>query len=82
MCNSVSYINRTSIFEWYVVRYASRNGRHKDVCLNEIGLCAHNMLTILGSIINIIGGDLCDLWTLIIHSNSRLAPYGIDYVFF
>jgi hypothetical protein len=56
MFDSVSYIDQTSIFEWFVVRCASWNGRHKDICLKEIGLCAHNMLTIMGSIINIIGG--------------------------
>lgn len=26
----------------------------KDICLQEIGLCAHIMVTILGSIVNII----------------------------
>ena len=30
------------------------------ICDQEIGLCAQNMLTILGSILNIIDGDLYD----------------------
>ena len=28
----------------------------KDTCLNEIGLHAQNMIVIVGSIVNIIGG--------------------------
>ena len=55
------------------------------MCLNEIGVHAQNLLTILDSIVNISGGP-CGLLmaysqlTLINHSNSRLAPIlsGID----
>jgi hypothetical protein len=32
----------------------------KKMCLKEIGLCVQNMITALGSIVNIIGGDLYD----------------------
>ena len=39
-----------------MVRCGSKNGHQKDMCLKEIGLRAQNMLTILGSIVNIIGG--------------------------
>lgn len=58
-----------------------------NMCSNEIGLHAQYFLTILDSLVNIIwGGELCSLrmaqsqWTLINHSNLRLAPilYGID----
>ena len=30
------------------------------MCLKEIGLCAQNMITILGAIVNITGGHLHD----------------------
>ena len=66
----------------------SENEYHKDVCLKEVGLHAHNLLTIVGSIINIRGGGGGPMWpsyphcqwTLIIHDNSRLALNfsGID----
>ena len=44
------------MFEWYVVRYGSRNWYQKDTCLKQIGLYAQNRLTILGSTANMIGG--------------------------
>ena len=31
--NSVIDLSWTSIFEWYVVKFASKNGYQKDVCL-------------------------------------------------
>ena len=43
---------------WWVVRCRSKNGHLKDMCLIEIGLCAQNVLTILGSIVNILGGPM------------------------
>ena len=43
------------MFERYVVWYGFKNRYHKDTWLKEIGLLALNMITILGSIINIIG---------------------------
>ena len=48
----------TSIFEWEVVDCRSKNEQQKDMCLEEIGLCAQNMLTILSSIVNMIGRHL------------------------
>ena len=38
----------------------SKNRYQKDKCLQEIALHAQNMITILVSIVNIIGGDLYD----------------------
>ena len=58
--NAATYLNQIHIFEWYVVRCDFENGFQKDICLKEIGLCAQNMLTFLGSIVNIIDGDLYD----------------------
>ena len=50
------FLIETAIFEWCVVGCGSKNGYQKNMCLKEIGLHAQNLLTILGSIINIIGG--------------------------
>ena len=36
-----------------------RMDNQKDMCLEEIGLCAQSMITILGATINIIGGGGC-----------------------
>ena len=52
MPNSITYLNQKPIFYRYVVK----NGYQKDISLNDIGLCAQNLLFILGSICNIIGG--------------------------
>ena len=38
----------------YVGRCGSKNGYQKDMCLEDIGLCAQNMITMIGSIVNII----------------------------
>ena len=54
--NLVTYLNQTPIFEWCVARIGSKNGYPKDMSLEEIRLHAENMMTILGSTINIIGG--------------------------
>ena len=49
--------NWTPIFEWYVVGWGYKNMHQKGmICYNEIGLHAQNMLTILDSILNVIGG--------------------------
>ena len=43
-----------------MVRCGSKNGHKTDVCLKDIELHAQNILTILGSIVNRIRGDLYD----------------------
>jgi hypothetical protein len=45
----------TSTFGWYVVRCGSENWHQKHTYWEEIGLCAQTMLTIMGSIVNVIG---------------------------
>ena len=52
MPNSATYLNRTHIFEWYMVRCGFKNRYQKDICLEVIGIPAQNMITILGSIVN------------------------------
>ena len=54
--NSNTTLTWTPIFESYVVRCGSKNGHQKDMSLKEIGLHAQNMLTILGSKVNMIWG--------------------------
>jgi len=39
----------------FVVRCGSKTWYQKDMCLEENQLCAHHMLTILSSIVNMIG---------------------------
>lgn len=45
--NSVVYLLRTPVFKWYVVWCVSKNGHHKDTCLEEIGLRVQTKTTIL-----------------------------------
>ena len=52
--NLLTYLNRTLIFE--LVRCGSKYGHQNNICSKDIGLCAQNLLTILGSFVNIIGG--------------------------
>ena len=44
----------TPIFGSYVVWCGSKNEYQKDVCLKDIRLHAHDILTILNSIVNVI----------------------------
>ena len=55
--DTVTYLNKTPIFEWYV-GVAPRTNFEKT-CLKESELHAQNMIIILGSIVNIMG-DLYD----------------------
>ena len=56
MHDLIAYLNWTHIcVVSYVVRCTYKNGYRKDVCLEEIGLTTHNMIPILGSLINVIG---------------------------
>ena len=50
--NSIVYLNWMPILERYMVRCGSKNGYLKVMWLKEIGLCAQDVITILGSIIN------------------------------
>jgi hypothetical protein len=44
------------MFDLHVVRCGSKVIHQKYMCLKEIGLCDDNMLTILESMVNMIGG--------------------------
>lgn len=55
MPNLVTNLNWTPMFEGYVARWVSENGYQNDKCSQEIGLCAPNMISILSSIVDIIG---------------------------
>jgi hypothetical protein len=57
-----------------LVRCGSKNRHQKGiVCVKGIGLCAQNLLSFLGSIVNIIGGDLYD------HIMSENLCFDNDY---
>ena len=55
MPNSITSLDQTPMFESYVNKCDSNNGYQNGVCLREIGPHAQNMLSIIGSIFNIIG---------------------------
>ena len=55
MPNSVSDLNQTPIFEWYVVKIGSKNGYQNEACFRETRWHVENMITSLGSIVNRIG---------------------------
>ena len=37
------------MFEWCAVRYKFKNNHQKGMSSKEVGLCAHNLLGLLGS---------------------------------
>lgn len=49
-------LNQTPIFELNVVRCGFKNAYQNDVCIQDIGLRAQNMISILGSIIKLLEG--------------------------
>ena len=51
----VTLSNWTTTVEWYVVRWC-KNGHQRDFCFKKIGCSAENMLTILGSMVDRLGG--------------------------
>ena len=57
-------LNQIATFVWFVVRCGLKNAHQNDICLQDIGLCAENMVTILPSIVNIIEEDLYDHLTI------------------
>ena len=36
----VTLLNWTPIFDWYMARLVVKNGQQRDMCYDEIGLCA------------------------------------------
>ena len=75
--NSVNYLNQTPIFEWCLLRCDSKNRHQKGIMSSgEIGLRVQNLLTTLGSIVNIIGEariTAVAVWTFKIHSRHKGA---------
>ena len=67
MClDLVAHLNWKPMFEWYVIWCGCKDGYHKDMCLKRVRLHAQNMITILGSIVNIIGRHI---WPFNEHKN-------------
>jgi hypothetical protein len=50
----VTHLYWMPIFKWYMARFWVKNGFQKDMCYDEIGLCAQNIHTNLGWILNLI----------------------------
>lgn len=55
--NPVNSLKQIHVFEENVVRCESKNGLHKNTSSREVGLHAQDLLIILCSIVNIIGGE-------------------------
>lgn len=53
--NSITYLNPTLIFEWYLIRCGSENGYQ-----TYMWTTCSNMITIPGSIVNIVEGGFYD----------------------
>ena len=56
-CYVVTPLNQTPTYIWggiYMARLVVRSGDQKDTCHNESGLCAHNIDTILGPVVNLL----------------------------
>ena len=54
----ITIFNRTTIFEWCMVRCASKYRHQKDLHFKEMEQSIQNLLTMLGPIVSVIGGDL------------------------
>ena len=54
-CYVVTFLNWTSRFGWYVVRWGSKSKHRKDTCLKESGLRLQILITTLHSIPNTVG---------------------------
>ena len=73
-------ITWTPTFEWYMLRYKSNNEHQKEMCYKQNGLRVQNLVTILGSIVNMIEGDQHDhlmstrSFTLIVNRLVLWAP--------
>ena len=55
MMDKVKHLHNTHLSAIYMSRLMLRTDTQKDTCYNEIGLCAQNKDTILGSIVNTNG---------------------------
>ena len=68
------------MFERYAVRCEYKNRHQKAMCLKEIGLRAYKLVTILDSVVNIIGTTYYDhllrmrIFTLIMNKIFIRAP--------
>lgn len=51
----VTPLDWTTMMGWYMAKFVGRNVHPKDKFYNEIGLCAQNILTTLGSTVHTMG---------------------------
>ena len=59
--SNASLMLKKSIIEWYMTTLVIRKGHHKDMCYDEIGLCAQNKDITLGSQVNTFRGPMSSL---------------------
>lgn len=58
--NMVTVLHWTPIFEWYMARLLGKNGHPKIMPYDGIDLCAQNVNSIEGFIVNTNWEGLCD----------------------
>lgn len=51
----VILLNKAPLFDLYIARLMVKIGHQNNTCHNEVGLCAHDINTILNAIVNAIG---------------------------
>ena len=51
-------LSQLAVFKWWVVGCGSKTEHQDDMYVDEIGLLAQHLLTVLGSIVNIVGRTL------------------------
>jgi hypothetical protein len=49
------------MFEWFMARLVVNNTYQKDMCYDEIGLCAPDIDMLLGSFVSTMGRHICSL---------------------
>ena len=52
---SLTFVTKTLVLEWYVIRCGFKNKNQKDTCLRGIGFHAQITLASQGSRVNLIG---------------------------
>ena len=62
MLRLINHLNSTTLSEWYVLWCGFKNGHQKDTCFKEIGLHAQNMITISGTVVNLMGRGGWPIW--------------------
>ena len=84
-CYSMTFLNWTRLYNWYMVWWESKDKHHKNTCLIEIKLCLQIQLTSSHSTMNKLGRTyvtnkrINKHALLIITTNSRNDQFQIQF---